>query len=283
MNDSLYIYNLSVTPKSIPDLCQISKEIRREIITFSHKHQLAHLASNLSVVEIITALFFHSMRNFEKATYSTKSDQFILSKGHAAVALYFALYKKDFISESDIKSFGKPGSSFEEHPNQKIPTVLTATGSLGHGLAFANGFALANKKNNINSRIYILMSDGECNEGTVWESAIFTKAKGLGNITAIIDHNKFQATGPINESLGNISISEVFSAFGWISFEIDGHSIDELVDVLNRNQNSTNPVAIICNTIKGKGVSFMENDNNWHYKSPNEEELIMAMEEINRA
>jgi transketolase len=263
------------------NLQRISRDIRSEVLKFSSRHQIAHLGSCLSTVEIITVLFFKVMRNFTPESYSLDSDQFILSKGHAAVALYAALLKKGFISENDLENFGQPGSIFEEHPNSKIPTVVSATGSLGHGLAFANGLVLGHKKGIPNeSRVYVLMSDGECNSGAVWESAIFTSAKNLNRVTILVDHNKFQATGPTSETLGRINLANVFRAFGWISHEIDGHNLVELENTLNSTKDSQTPVAIICNTIKGRGVSFMENNNNWHYKAPSEIELANALKEL---
>ena len=259
----------------------ISREIRREIIKFVNQHEIAHLGSCLSVVDILNVLFFKILRNYEPKNYSMQSDQLILSKGHAAVALYLCLLKKGFIEKSDLDRFGMSGSIYEEHPNSNIPTVLSATGSLGHGLAFANGLALANKsRGNFKSRIYVLMSDGECNEGTVWESAIFSSSKNLNQITVLIDHNKLQATGPTSDTLGKLSLSKIFEAMGWETFEVDGHDLEMIENLLSKHISSNKPIAIICHTIKGKGVSFMENNNNWHYKAPNDSEMEIALEEL---
>ena len=272
-----YTMNADMNDSSL----EISKDIRREVIKFVSQHKIAHLGSCLSVVDILTVLFFKIMRNFEPKNYSMHSDQLILSKGHAAVSLYSCLVKKGFVKKSDLNKFGTSGSIYEEHPNSNIPTVLSATGSLGHGLAFANGLALANKsRGNSDSRIYVLMSDGECNEGTVWESAIFTSAKMLNQITVLVDHNKLQATGSTSDTLGKLSLSEMFMAMGWDAFEIDGHDLNEIESILSQKINSDKPIAIICHTIKGKGVSFMENNNNWHYKAPDIAELESALMEL---
>jgi transketolase len=260
---------------------EISKDIRREIIKFVNQHEIAHLGSCLSVVDILTVLFFKVMRKYEPNIYSMQSDQIILSKGHAAVSLYICLLKKGFITKLNLDQFGRSGSIYEEHPNFNIPTVLSATGSLGHGLAFANGIALANKtRGDFNSRIYVVMSDGECNEGTVWESVIFTSSKELNQITVLIDHNKLQATGPTSDTLGQLSLFRIFKAMGWETFEIDGHDLKQIENLLSQTIDSSKPVAIICHTIKGKGISFMENNNNWHYKAPNKAEVKRALEEL---
>lgn len=261
-------------------IAEYAKNLRRDILELTFKHQNAHLGSCLSTVEIIATLFKIHLEDFTPKTYSIESDQFILSKGHAAVALYSALKQSNFITDDDFNSFREIGSVFEEHPNFSIPTVLCATGSLGHGLPFANGLALAKKFKSNKKRIYVLMSDGECNEGTVWESAQFAYAKNLNNIVVLIDHNKLQATGSIAESLGDLSLTKMFASFGWNSLEVDGHNLKDLNYALLNSKNSNSPTAIICNTIKGKGVSFMENDNNWHYRAPNKEEMESALAEI---
>lgn len=241
---------------------------------------MAHLGSSLSIVEILSVLFNLQLQNFEPSTYGPTSDQFILSKGHAAVALYACLLEKGFISHKDFDSYCEPGSYFEEHPNFNIPTVLCATGSLGHGLPFACGLALSYKYSQSNQKVFVLMSDGECNEGTVWESAQFAYAKKLNNVIALIDHNKLQATGSIVETIGNLKLAKMFESFGWDTYEIDGHNLREINQTIEKARRNSNPSVIVCNTIKGKGVSFMESDNNWHYRAPNEVELKLAYTEL---
>lgn len=268
---------MDVNEKFIRDF---SINIRKKILDSTHKHQTAHLGSSLSTVEILSILFNIQLQAFDPKTYGPNSDQFILSKGHAAVALYACLLEKGFISKEDFDSYCEPGSYFEEHPNFNIPTVLCATGSLGHGLPFACGFALSNQFLQNNQKVFVLMSDGECNEGTVWESAQFAYTKNLNNIIVLIDHNKLQATGSIKETIGNLNLSKMFGSFGWDTYEIDGHNLIEINETIKEARNNLNPTIIVCNTIKGKGISFMESDNNWHYRAPNEVELKMAYEEL---
>jgi transketolase len=256
-------------------------QLRKKILELSYSHKSAHLGSSLSIVEILITLFYGELRLFNPENYSPLSDQFILSKGHAAMALYATLEDKKFISHSDFKSYASVGSIFEEHPNFQIPTVVTSTGSLGHGLPFANGLALASKLKNIDSKVYVLMSDGECNEGTVWEAARFASVNELNDVISIIDLNKWQATGPIRETWGELSISDAFESHGWNTSEIDGHDIYALQSAYKKARESNSPTAIICHTVKGKGISFMENDNNWHYKSPNDQEYELAIKELN--
>jgi len=261
------------------ELIELSKIIRTRILEICHLTKSPHLGSSLSIVELITALMFDVMDDFTIDKYSEKSDQFILSKGHASLAFYAALEVKGFLENGEFEKYGTKGSILEEHPNIRIPTVLTSTGSLGHGLAFANGLAVANRLKGVDARIFVVLSDGECNEGTIWESALLTSAKNLHRVVAIIDHNKLQATGNISETFGSVKISNVFESFGWESYEIDGHNFDEILTILT-NKNNPRPVAVICHTIKGKGVSFMEGNNNWHYRAPDVGELKLALAEV---
>lgn len=259
---------------------EFSAKLRKRILDLSHIHQTAHLGSSLSIVEILTVLFNYQLKDFSPSNYGPSSDQFILSKGHAAVALYACLLEKGFISNADFDSYCSPGSNFEEHPNFNIPTVLCATGSLGHGLPFACGLALSYKYTSSKQKVFVLMSDGECNEGTVWESAQFAYAKKLNNVIALIDHNKLQATGSVEETIGNLKLARMFESFGWDTYEIDGHDLDQIYQTIEKARRNENPSVIVCNTIKGKGISFMESDNNWHYRAPNEAELKLAHEEL---
>ena len=256
---------------------EFARSMRKICLELSSEKKSAHLASSLSIVDILAVLFQQFLEyDFEAKKFSF-DNHLLLSKGHSASALYAALYLKRIIGQKEIHSYCDPGSIFEEHPNTQIPTVDFPTGSLGHGLPLSCGLALGNKVLNSPGHIFVVMSDGECNEGTVWEAAQFAHTKNLNNLVAIIDHNKFQATGPITESLGNISLSEVFKSFGWHVQEIDGHNLDEIKKSLDRANNSLLPSAIVANTIKGRGVDFMENDNNWHYRSPSEAELKNAL------
>jgi transketolase len=207
-------------------------------------------------------------------------DRFLLSKGHAANALYAILAECGFIPQDCLWTIGNPGSPLEEHPcRSSVPGVEISSGSLGHGLPIACGMALSAKIKGEGHRIYVLMSDGECNEGSVWEAAMFAPSQKLGNVTAIIDYNKWQATGRSNEVLALENLSDKWSAFGWRTFEVDGHDPIALHQALSSSA-AERPTAIIAHTIKGKGVSFMEDDNNWHYRIPTEGEVARARKEL---
>ena len=249
---------------------KIANQIRYRICEMSHNAKAAHLGSSLSCVDILIAIFFGNIFNFNNN--KIKSDKFILSKGHAAAALYSILAEKKYFSKLKLKDYGKNNSFFEEHPNTKIKGVICSTGSLGHGLSFGAGINLGEKIMNKNFKTIILMSDGECNEGTVWEAAGFASAQKLKNLIVIIDYNKWQATGRTKSIVGG-NLLQKWRSFGWNSFEVDGHNITQILQFLKKAKNNQRPTAIIANTVKGKGISFMEDDNNWHYRVPTINEL----------
>ena len=258
----------------------LSREIKSICLQLSHAKQTAHLASALSAADIIACIFANHLKIDISGVKPVLKDKFLLSKGHSASALYAALFHKGLITKEELWSYADPGSVFEEHPNHKIPGVDFPTGSLGHGLPLGCGMALGNKIRNQDLITYVLMSDCECNEGTVWESAIFANSKKLGNLIVLVDHNKFQATGPITESFGSISLARAFGGFGWNVYEAIGNNHEELNKCLLSARSDESPSVIICHTLKGSGVSFMEGDNNWHYRAPNNEELRLALAEL---
>lgn len=259
----------------------LSKLFREKVIEMSHAAKAAHLASSLSCIDIIAVLFSSFIRVDHRNPKWDHRDRFILSKGHAATALYAALEYKNFIGAGEIQSYGQLGSLLEEHPSPKLKGVEAATGSLGHGLAIGCGIALAGRIRELNFRTYVLMSDGECNEGSVWESALFAAANKLENLCAFVDFNKWQATGRSVDVLGLEPLGEKFRSFGWNVHEIDGHDHHEIRRVVESPYIGTRkPMMIIANTIKGKGVSFMEDDNNWHYRVPSKEEVELAIKEL---
>ena len=262
------------------NLYKISNLIRFKMIEASHRSHIPHLASSLSCVDIIIYLYevVLNIKNFS----DINRDRFILSKGHAANAIYSVLNYKKIIKDKDFRKYAKFGSKLEEHPSQKIKGIEAATGSLGHGLPIACGLALSSKLKKINNKTFVLIGDGECNEGTIWESALFATSKHLDNLYVYLDHNKWQATGRNKDIIGLSSLSSKFKAFGWNVFEIDGNSYKELDLSFKKalNFNKKKPTLFMCNTIKGKGVSFMEDDNNWHYKIPSVEDLKKAKKEL---
>ena len=265
-----------------PEMEQLSRQIRAEIIETAHKTDAMHLGGCLSCVDILVALYFGCMSvRPEDANWSDR-DRFILSKGHAALALYTVLAHRGFFPLEQVLTFNKDKSHFTEHPVRKnIPGIEATSGSLGHGLGIGSGIALAAKISKKPYRAFILMSDGECDEGSVWEAALFAPTHNLGNLIVIIDYNKWQACGRSNEIMNLSPLKQKFSAFGWAAFEVDGHDIGAMIDLFRSVLTSPErPIAIIAHTIKGKGVSFMEDDNNWHYRVPSADDVLKAHTEL---
>lgn len=259
-----------------------AREIRRLAVRMAHRSRAAHLGSALSCADILAAAYWGPLRVDPARPQASERDRFILSKGHAAAALYATLALRGFFPLADLDGYAGPGCSLEEHPSPaSAPGVEAATGSLGHGLPIGAGMALAARITGRPSRVYVLMSDGEQNEGSVWEAAQFAAGKGLGNLCAIIDFNRWQATGRSCEVLCLEPLAEKWRAFGWTVVEADGHDPEALAGVLaGVPEPSGRPLAIVAHTVKGKGVSFMEDDNNWHYRAPNDDELARALAEL---
>ncbi len=274
---------LKNTPSQIKDLTgeleKISAIIRSDIIKMSHSSKAGHLASALSCVDILTSLYYSVMRINRDLLEASDRDRFILSKGHAAAALYAVLAHRGIMDKDDLKCYGMMCSLLEQHPSVEQNGVEATTGSLGHGLPIANGMALSSKISGCKFRVFVLMSDGECNEGSVWEAAMFANRHQLHNLTAIIDYNKWQATGRTNEVLGIAPLAEKWISFGWDVLEVDGHDHQELFHAMTSSENKR-PRIIIAHTVKGKGVTFMEDDNNWHYRVPTALEVESARIEL---
>ena len=267
---------------NIPDLEATARKIRGKIVELSHKARTAHLGSSLSCTDLLVAAYWGSLKIDPKDSDNPDRDRFILSKGHAATTLYATLAEAGFFPQDLLDSYAEPGSNLPEHPSVKcVPGVEVATGSLGHGLSVGIGMALASRIQKRSYRVFVTMSDGECNEGSVWEAAMFAPAQKLDNLVAIIDYNKWQATGRSNEVMALHPLKQKWEAFGWSTYELDGHDMKALVDTLrNVPDGSGKPVAIVAHTVKGKGVSFMEDDNNWHYRVPTAEEVEKAKVEL---
>ena len=259
---------------------QTGREIRGKLVETSQRCHVPHLGSCLSCVDILVSLYWDVMNINPESPYAEGSDTFILSKGHGAHALFTVLAYRGFYDIELLNDYGKSGSPFGEHPSPDcVPGVEIATGSLGHGLSFALGKALAARIKNDNKHFYVLLGDGEINEGSVWEAALFAAANQLNNVTAIIDFNKWQATGRSCDVMSLQPLMQKWQAFGWDTDEIDGHNIQALCNSLHKPKTNS-PKVIIANTIKAKGISFMEDDNNWHYRIPTEEEVILARQEL---
>ena len=267
---------------NIADLAAISRRIRARLVEMSHVSETPHLGSSLSCVDMLVAAYWGLLRIDPGNPLDPNRDRFILSKGHAATALYAVLAERGFFDPKLLDTYNEDGAALPEHPGlQCVPGVEAATGSLGHGLPLALGMALAARIQNRPSRCLVLMSDGECEEGSVWEAAMFAPAQKLDTVTVMIDYNKWQATGRSDEIMALAPLAEKWRAFGWDASEVDGHDLDALLAALRREPDGTGrPRAIVCHTVKGKGVSFMEDDNNWHYRIPTADEVRKARVEL---
>jgi transketolase len=256
--------------------------LRGKVVEMSHKAQAAHLASALSCCDVVAAAYWHALDIDPSRPADHDRDRFILSKGHAATALYAALAFKGYFPESELDTYCEDGGRLAEHPPANLlPGVEAATGSLGHGLPLGCGMALSGRIAGQTFRVFALLSDGENNEGSVWEAAMFAAAQKLERVCVIVDYNKWQATARSNETLMLAPLRDKWAAFGWDAHEVDGHDVAGLARLMQNIPNgSGRPVALIAHTVKGKGVSFMEDDNNWHYRAPKAEEVVMAHKEL---
>ena len=262
-------------------LAATAKDIRARVIRVSHKNEIAHLASNLSCIDILVAAYFGGgIRVDAQRPDDPDRDRFILSKGHAASALYTALALRGFFDTALLDDFGRNGSPLAEHPSRhNTPGVEAATGSLGHGLGIGAGLALAARLARRSHKVVVLMSDGEQNEGSVWEAAMFAARHALSSITGFIDLNGWQATGRSREVSALEPLVDKWRAFGWDVVEIDGHDIGACLAFM-RCPAGERPRVAVAHTVKGKGVSFMEDDNNWHYRIPTADEVARACAEL---
>jgi transketolase len=260
---------------------KFASNIRKHSLLMVSSARASHIGSALSIADIVAILFNRILNLNPNNPKWIKRDRFILSKGHACVAVYAALALRGFIGEKELKTYGLNYSALMNHISHKVPGVEFSTGSLGHGLSFGVGKALAAKKKDESWKTFVLMSDGELAEGSNWEAFLFAAHHSLDNLTAIIDYNKLQSLTTVLDTLNIEPLSDKLRAFGWEVREVNGHDHIELEKLLSTVPWYKNkPSALIAHTIKGKGVSFMENSVAWHYKSPNQLELINAISEI---
>ncbi len=271
--------------ESIAQFEAVARRIRGRLVHLSHTARTAHLGSSLSCVDILVALYWGILRLDSRHPLDEGRDRFILSKGHAATTLYAVLSEKGFFPGEWLEAYAQPGARLSEHPIRgSVPGIEATTGSLGHGLPLAVGMALAGRIRRQPYRVFVVLSDGECNEGSVWEAALMAAAHRLENLMVIVDYNKWQATGRSEDVMAIRPLARKWESFGWSAREVDGHEMGGLVGSLSRvPDGSGKPVAIVANTVKGKGVSFMEDDNNWHYRIPNAAEVGKAMQELGLA
>lgn len=259
------------------------KEMRKKMFLTAYSGGTAHLASAFSAAEIFYALYQKDILKIDSLDpWNENRDRLILSKGHASLALYVSLALKKLISEEELYTFIQPGSRLAGEPCMNgIPGIEAATGSLGHGLSLGVGMALAGKLDGRSGRVYVILGDGECEEGSIWEAVMSAYRYGLGNLTAVLDCNKIQKMGFIADTMKISSWRLKWESFGWTVDEIaDGHDLDQVCEVLEQKTDEGTPRLVIANTVKGKGVSIMENNPNWHFKMPGRKELKIFMSEL---
>lgn len=267
----------------ITELKELATNVRISAVTAVHSAASGHPGGSLSIADVLTLLYFEVMNIDPKNPKNPDRDRFVLSKGHCSPALYGVLAERGFFPKEDIKTFRKTGSYLQGHPDMKaIPGVDMSSGSLGQGICCANGMALAGKIDNKDYRVYTILGDGELEEGQVWEAAMYAAHYKLDNLTAFVDFNGLQIDGNVADVMSPLPIDEKFKAFGWNVIVCDGHDFEALLSSINEAKATKGkPTVIILRTIKGKGVSFMENNAGWHGSAPNDEQYAQAMDELN--
>lgn len=260
----------------------IASCVRKEILDITYRSRSSHIGSSFSIVEILVALYFKCLSVSQQEPSGQDRDRFILSKGHGCPALYATLSLRGLLSKDVLKAFAKNGGKLEQHPTRNPRYgIEVSTGSLGHGLSIGTGMAVAGKYDQKKYRIFVLMSDGETNEGSVWEAAMLAAHQNLDNLIAIVDYNKMQALGSTREVINLEPFTDKWRSFGWAVREVDGHNVEELINSIEEIPFEVNkPSAIIAHTVKGKGVCFMEDELLWHYRCPDEGEYKKALSEI---
>lgn len=269
-----------MTTNQLLDLKTKAKQLRKRIIELSYEAVSAHISSCLSIADILTVLYWEVLKVNPQKPNDPNRDRFILSKGHAAQALYAVLNQRGFFKERLLKTYGKNGTLFGAHAEHRIAGIELSTGSLGHGLSVGAGLSLAAKLHNLQYKVYVLLSDGECDTGTVWEAALFAAHHKLSNLVVIVDYNKIQAFGKVKKVLNLEPFYKKWSSFNWAVKEIDGHNINKLLGTFKAKTTKDKPTVIIAHTIAGKGISFMENKIEWHYFNLNEKQYSKAIKEI---
>ncbi len=262
---------------------EMLQRLRKKIFIMAYKGGNGHLASAFSVIEVLYVLYCKRYLKYdEKKPEWEGRDRLVMSKGQGSLALYSVLSEVGFFPGEELDYFCKPGHILGGEPKLgDIPGVEASTGSLGHGLSFGLGMAMAFKMDHMQNRVYVIIGDGECQEGSIWEGVMAANHFKLDNLTVIMDNNKLQAMGTVEELMGINDWSDKWQSFGWDVVSIDGHRIEEIEKALARPHTEGKPKLIIANTVKGKGVSFMEGVPIWHYRMPNEEELGIVMKELN--
>jgi transketolase len=274
---------MSYHPESlIVELEERACELRIDSLDMIYRRGAGHPGGSLSVAEIMAALFFHKMRLDPERPDWPGRDRFILSKGHASAILYAALARRGFFPMEDLKQWGELSFHLQGHPDcLKTPGVEMTSGILGHGVAIGSGLALAARMNNLNYRVYVLLGDGECQAGIVWEGAMTAAKYKLAKLTAIVDYNNVQLDGPVHEIMPLEPFVDKWRTFNWALLEINGHNMRQVLEALDMaDEIHDRPTVIVAHTTKGKGVSFMENDSHWHGIPPNGAQYAQAIAEL---
>ena len=268
--------------KNVQELKAIAKTVRGDIVSMLTESASGHPGGSLSAADIVTALFFEEMNIDVNNPKDENRDRFVLSKGHAAPVLYSALARKGYFPVEELQTLRKINSRLQGHPSMRyLPGIDMSTGSLGQGISSAVGMALAGKLDKKSYRVYTILGDGELEEGQVWEAAMSAAHYKLNNLTAFIDFNGLQIDGNIEEVMNPSPIDKKFEAFGWNTIIIDGHNMDEILVAIEKAKACTDkPTVVVCKTVKGKGVSFMENQASWHGTAPSKDQCAQALEEI---
>ena len=266
----------------VEKLKDIARLIRADVVKEVYSAKSGHPGGALSIVDILTVLYFNQMNINPEEPKNENRDRLVLSKGHASAALYATLAERGFFSVKELENFRKLGSILQGHPDMKhIPGVDMTTGSLGQGLSAANGMAMISKLDKKGIRVYTILGDGEIEEGQIWEAAMTASQYRLDNLCVIVDNNNLQIDGELKKVMSSYPIDKKFESFGFVVFNVDGNNIEELIKVFESAKLiKGKPVAIIAKTIKGKCISFMENKAEWHGKAPSEEEYKQAIKEL---
>lgn len=265
-------------------LARIAAEIRKGALTAVYSASSGHPGGSLGIADILAYLYFEEMNVDPKNPKDPDRDRFVLSKGHTSPALYATLAERGFFPKEDLKTFRHKDSYLQGHPDMKhIPGVDMSTGSLGLGISAACGMALSAKISEKKYRVWTILGDGESEEGQVWEAAMFAAHYGLNNLCAFVDFNGLQIDGLVTEVMNPTPLDKKFEAFGWNVITIDGHDFDQIEKAVNAAKTSSKPTAVIAKTIKGKGVSYMENAVSWHGSAPNKEQYELGMKELEAA
>lgn len=275
---------IAQTPASHADIAARARAVRRHIVTSTRDGKSGHPGTSLSCADLLVALYFGAMRHDPANPDWPGRDRFVLSKGHGAPALYAVLAEAGYFDAAELSTLRRIDSRLQGHPDMhRLPGVEASTGSLGHGLAIAHGMALALRLDASDSRVYALLGDGECQEGEVWEAAMAAAHYRTGHLTAIVDRNRLQIDGPTEDVMALGDVGDKFRAFGWRVLSIDGHDLGAILGALDTARQSApvdQPTCIVANTVKGKGVSFMENVVKWHGTPPSPEEAEIALKEL---